>query len=296
MTTASGDRVLVILAAGRARRYGGVKPLAPVGPGGEAVIDLLAGDALSAGFSTIVLVIGPETGPAIRYHVGRCWPGDVDVRFALQEAPLGTVHAVLASTDHLADGAPFGVANADDLYGEAGLALLAEHLSDGGPVNALVAYRLRNAVLGDAPVTRGVCEVDGEGMLRSVVERRQVTAAGGSRFVADDGMEPVELDGDDLVSMNLWGFGPEMLAVMSAAMDQDPNASEDAEVLLPDIVGSVLAGTGHGGIPPVPFRVLVAAGRCVGVTHPEDLPLVQDYLARQIGRGERAATPWTAVS
>ena len=52
---------LVILAAGRARRYGGCKPLAPVGPNGEAVIDLVASDALAAGFDTIVLVLGPAT-------------------------------------------------------------------------------------------------------------------------------------------------------------------------------------------------------------------------------------------
>ncbi|MEI7747152.1 MAG: NTP transferase domain-containing protein, partial [Actinomycetota bacterium] len=56
---------LVILAAGRARRYGGVKPLAPIGPKGEAVIDLLGSDAIEAGFSPIVLVLGNETGPQI---------------------------------------------------------------------------------------------------------------------------------------------------------------------------------------------------------------------------------------
>ena len=54
---------LVILAAGRAKRYGGCKPLAPVGPHGEAVIDLVASDALAAGFGTIVLVLSPSTGP-----------------------------------------------------------------------------------------------------------------------------------------------------------------------------------------------------------------------------------------
>ena len=68
------DPALVILAAGRARRYGGCKPLAPVGPHGEAVIDLVASDAIAAGFGTIVLVLGPSTGPAIRYHVEHTWP------------------------------------------------------------------------------------------------------------------------------------------------------------------------------------------------------------------------------
>jgi len=69
------DLALVILAAGRAKRYGGCKPLAPVGPQGEAVIDLVASDALAAGFGAIVLVLSPSTGPAIRYHVEHTWPG-----------------------------------------------------------------------------------------------------------------------------------------------------------------------------------------------------------------------------
>ncbi len=88
---------LVVLAAGMARRYGGCKPLAPIGPNGEAVIDLLVSDAVAAGFGQIVLVLHPESGPAVRYHVERCWPKSVDVAFAEQRVPLGTVHAVLAA-------------------------------------------------------------------------------------------------------------------------------------------------------------------------------------------------------
>ncbi len=290
-------QVLVVLAAGRARRYGGVKPLAPVGPNGEAVLDLLAGDALAAGFSTIVLVVGPATGPAIRYHVEHAWPSGVDVRFALQEAPLGTVHAVLSSADHLGDGRPFGIANADDLYGRAPLAQLSGHLADGSAAatNALVAFRLRNAVVGDEPVTRGVCEVGPDGLLRAIVERRQVRPFGEGRFVAGDGLDPAELDGDILVSMNLWGFGPEMLEALAAAMDADGEASEDAEVLLPEVVGEVLAGRLRAGDDARRFRVLPSDGRCIGVTHPEDLRLVQAELAGQVGRGERPAGPWSAL-
>ncbi len=88
---------LVVLAAGMARRYGGCKPLAPIGLHGEAVIDLLVSDALSAGFGQIILVVHPETGPAIKYHIERCWPTSVEVSFAEQRLPLGTVHAVLAA-------------------------------------------------------------------------------------------------------------------------------------------------------------------------------------------------------
>jgi hypothetical protein len=295
MSDVGDGPVLVVLAAGRATRYGGVKPLAPVGPAGEPVLDLLCSDALAAGFSTIVIVVGPTSGPAIRYHVERTWPATVDVRFALQEVPLGTVHAVLASSDQLAAGAPFGVANADDVYGESALTLLADHLRKEGSMNALVGYQLQNAVIGHGPVTRGVCETDGDGALVSVIERRKIVPTTGGRFEVGDGLQPALLDGDVLVSTNLWGFGPEMRDLLEAAMDGDPHASEDAEVLLPEVVGSALDGHRPGGIAPSPFRVLETASRCVGVTHNNDVALVQKEIAAQVGEGERPAALWYSI-
>ena len=107
----------------------------------------MASDALAAGFTTIVLVLGPGTGPAIRYHVEHTWPGAVDVRFATQPQPRGTVDAVLSASDHVGD-APYGVGNADDIYGSAACAQLAAHLRAHGDTNALVGYRLADAVIG----------------------------------------------------------------------------------------------------------------------------------------------------
>jgi hypothetical protein len=277
---------LVILAAGRARRYGGCKPLAPVGPHGEAVIDLVASDALAAGFGTIVLVLGPETGPAIRYHVEHTWPGGVDVRFALQAAPLGTVNAVLSASEHVGD-APYGVGNADDIYGQAGCTLLADHLTARADRNALVGYRLADAVIGRAPVTRGICQVAEDGQLLGVDERRQVTATDEGGFVSGDGRQPATLSPDARVSMNLWGFTPAFHQALHAAMAAAVDASEEAEVLLPEVVAHSLAA--HS------FTVLEAEGRCIGVTHPDDLSLVQAELNLQVGQGMRPAKLWASV-
>jgi hypothetical protein len=274
---------LVILAAGRARRYGGVKPLAPVGPRGEAVIDLVASDALAAGFGSIVLVLGPATGPAIRYHVEHTWPAHVDVRFALQDAPLGTAHAVLSASEHVGD-TSYGVGNADDIYGRDACFLLSAHLMALDPTNALVGFRLADAVVGTAPVTRGICQVGPDGQLLRVDERRQVTALGGGRFASADGLEPSELSPDARVSMNLWGFTPAFHKTLQAAMAAATGASEEAEVLLPEVVAESLDAC--------PFTVLPAAGRCIGVTHPDDLELVQGEVARLVGQGARAAALW----
>jgi hypothetical protein len=289
VSEATSGPALVVLAAGQARRYGGCKPLAPVGPGGEAIIDLVASDAIEAGFSTIVLVLNPSTGPEIRYHIEKVWPKALDVRFAEQARPRGTVDAVAAAWGELAAGAPYGVANADDLYGPLPLGLLAAHLVAEPGEPCLVGFPLSLATIGEAPVTRGVCDVSAAGYLVGIDERRLVVPDGPGRFHAGDGRQPAELAGDALVSMNLWGFTsglrPHFEAALAAAGDQS------AEVLLPEVVATAVAGAS----PAARVRVLEATTPCVGVTHPDDLTLVQQAVARQVGRGDRAAEPWSTV-
>jgi Nucleotidyl transferase len=299
---AEGSPVLVMLAAGVARRYGGCKPLAPVGLHGEAVIDLNAGDAVRAGFGLIVLILGPATGPAIEYHVERTWPSSVPVTTALQAVPLGTVHAVLAARAVVGD-RPFAVINADDIYGAANMALLARHLATGAD-HALVSYELRDTVVTADPVTRGMCETDGRGWLRALVERRMVTRHDDGTFTADDGLEPKEPPGDTPVSMNLWGFTPAIWPVLETALDQvHPGLGPDgqvvgvgpvtaAEVLLPEVVGQMVRRAGADGRGAGRVKVLPGSGRCIGVTHADDVPPVRIELAEMVGQGLRPEGPW----
>jgi len=281
---------LVILAAGRARRFGGVKPLAPIGAHGEAVIDLIAGDAIHAGFDKIVLVINPDTGPLIQDHVSLVWPKSVNVDFAIQERPMGTVHAVLAAQHLIDHSAPFAVSNADDLYGAEAFRALAAHLIGVG-TNALVGFRLSNALVGDEPVTRGVCDVGGN-HLDGIAERRHVVAVE-DRFESHDGLNPKVLDPAALVSMNLWGFAPAMWTIFDDAMSAATDASEEAEVLLPEVIGRVVSGDLAVGDQALrDITVLATDSRCVGVTHPGDLSVVQSDIAKQIERGERPTRPF----
>jgi hypothetical protein len=200
---------------------------------------------------------------------------------------------VLAAGDHLPD-QPFGVANADDLYGESAFALLTAHLTSDQPTSALVGFSLRNATIGDAPVTRGVCEVGPDGMLVALHERRQVIPIGDDRFAVKDGESPSELAGDATVSMNLWGFGAHARVALEAAMAAAP--ADRAEVLLPEMVGAQLDEATDDDDPTNRYRVLVAPGRCIGVTHPDDLELVQAQVARMVALGERPAQLWPSTT
>jgi len=294
---------LVVLAAGMARRYGGCKPLAPIGPHGEAVLDLLVGDAVRAGFGRIVLVLHPESGPAIRYHVERTWPGAVDVAFAEQRLPLGTVHAVLAAEGALEPGTAFGVSNADDVYGQVAMGLLADQLRSGAAEHVLVGFDLASTVATPDPVTRGVCTVGPDGLLVSLDERRQVHPAGDGTFVSDDGLEPKELAGDLPASVNLWGFQSGIWDVFHRAMaasglDEEAllaqvaagGAVPKAEVLLPEVISTMVAdGVG------LPVRVVPTDAKLVGVTHAADLPVVSAELARQVAWGIRPSALWAGV-
>lgn len=292
---------LVVLAAGLARRYGGCKPLAPIGPNGEAVIDLLVSDALASGFGQVVLVLHPETGPAIRYHVQECWPASVDVAFCEQRLPLGTVHAVLAARPALGRDQSFAVANADDVYGETAMGLLARQLDGGTDEHALIGYELASTVATDDPVTRGICTVDPAGHLVGLTERRHVTRNGPGRpLTADDGLDPAELAGDLPASVNLWGFRPDIWEVFATAMDASGLDEEalvasvagggevpKAEVLLPEVVSAMVAkGVG------LPVRVVTTDAKLIGVTHAADLPVVSAELARQVAWGIRPARLW----
>jgi hypothetical protein len=302
--TEGGAPALVVLAAGMARRYGGCKPLAPIGPGGEAVIDLLVSDAVAAGFGRIVLVLHPETGPAIRYHVERCWPTSVDVHFAEQRLPLGTVHAVLAARTALGEGTSFAVSNADDIYGEKAMGLLVNQLRSGVREHVLIGYHLSATVATDDPVTRGICEVDQNGYLRALNERRQVTRHDhGRSFTSEDGLEPSKLDGSQPASVNLWGFQSAIWEVFDSAMKSsglDEQALLEAvaagadipkaEVLLPEVVATMVAN--QDGLP---VRVIVTDEKLVGVTHAADLPVVSAELARQVAWGIRPSRLWSGI-
>jgi MobA-like NTP transferase domain len=312
MVGATDAPPLLVLAGGLAKRYGGCKPLAPVGVHGEAVIDLTVSDALSAGFGEVVMVLGPQSYSAIRYHVRECWPSSVSVSFALQPLPLGTAHALLCGRELLPD-EPFGVVNADDIYGVPALRRLVEHLRnrsvDGVAQHALVSFALRNTVVSDKPVTRGTCMVGNGRRLDGIVERRKVTMHDDGHFTSSDGLEPSDLDPDTPVSVNLWGFSTSIWPVLDKAVTTaqpgvDPDGSvrderavdEAAEVLLPEVVNAMVTGRGPVHDERAEGVVVVEGpGRCLGVTHAEDMPVVRNDLAAMTGQGLRPEELWEAA-
>ncbi len=303
MTRTDGP-TLVVLAAGLARRYGGCKPLAPAGPHGEAVIDLLASDALASGFGRIVLVLHPETGPAIRYHVERCWPQGVDVAFAEQRLPLGTVHAVLAARRAIEPDRAFAVANADDVYGETAMRLLVDHLSQSSGEHLLVAYRLQidggHRRPGHTRHLRGRPGRAPRGPHRAAPGCPGTTVActspprtEESRPSSTGTCPPRSTCGASIPTSGRCSTSAMARSGLDeqAIVDQVASGAPvpKAEVLLPEVVAAMV--TDGGGA----VRVVTTDAHLVGVTHAADLPVVSAELARQTAMGIRPSRLWEAV-
>ncbi len=275
---------LVVLAAGMGSRYGGLKQIDPMGPSGETVMDYSVYDAIRAGFERIVFVIRKDFEDAFRERITCSVASKVDVRYAFQELddlptgvtapagrskPWGTAHAVRAAR-HEVDG-PFAVINADDFYGADAFRQLASFFqrADGGLQNgAMVGFQLGETLSEYGTVSRGICRTDEEGFLREVSEATDIQASEDSS-VSGKGPDgsPLKLSTNTLVSMNFWGFQPEIFKVMESVFSEflaGQGDTLDSEWYLPDLVtGLIDSREGR-------FKVLPAEGQWFGVTYPED--------------------------
>ncbi len=295
---------LVILAAGIGSRYGGLKQVDPVGPGGEIVIDYSIYDALRVGFEKIVFVIRRDIEEAFRATIGQKFEERADVHYVFQELdalpdgftvpadrtkPWGTGHAVLVARDVIDE--PFAVINADDFYGQRAYQLLHDHLAhvEDESTYALVGFALRNTLSEFGSVARGICTVDPDHYLRSVVELTAIERDG-ERAISHqpDGTRTI-LTGDEWVSMNMWGFTPSLMGYLESGFEAFLRNGADnpkAEYFLPAAIdGLIQTNT-------VRTRVLPTPDSWFGVTYQEDKPHVVRSVQELIAKGVYPQRLW----
>jgi NDP-sugar pyrophosphorylase family protein len=288
---------LLILAAGLGSRYGGLKQLDSVGPAGETILDYAVFDAVRAGFGRVVFVIRRDFEAAFRTQVAARYAGRVAVDFVFQaidalpagfappagrEKPWGTGHAVWCARDAIHE--PFAVIGADDFFGRDAFQKLAKFLentkrqtpnakqTEPAPF-CMVGYRLDRTLSEHGTVSRGVCEVGADGLLRGIVERTAIDPAQ---------LGPGGLRGDATVSMNCFGFTPALFPALDAQLGEFLRAAGgDAkrEFYLPAVVSAMIA-RGDATV-----RVLPTPGEWFGITHRGDRPRVVAALAALVQHG-----------
>ena len=284
---------LLIMAAGLGSRYGGDKQIDGIGPNGEILMQYSIFDAIEAGFEKIVFVIKPQYRELIEGICSGLGKKGIEIEFVYQDfsslpefynvpaervKPFGTVHAVLCAKDVINE--PFAVINADDYYGKDAFEVMQKKLValEVGEAT-MVAYRLKNTVSLNGGVTRGICKVDG-GMLASVTETYSITVD--EKGIIKDS-EAGLLDGEALVSMNMWGFRGDIFADLESEFNSFlaslPAEEIKKEYALPTFVDNMIRSD--------MLKVWVLSTDAVwfGVTYKEDRAYVAGELKKMHDSG-----------
>lgn len=282
---------LVIMAAGMGSRFGGRKQMEPVDKEGHSIIDFSMYDARRAGFRDLVFIIKREHDALFRERIGNRMERFFNVEYVYQELtdipagctvpdgrvkPWGTGQAIACCRNVLHG--PFAVINSDDFYGRTAFSEIYEFLrtNDDEHCYAMVGYRVRNTVTEFGSVARGVCEVQ-NGMLMGITERTKIYQRGDHAAYTEDGEHFVDLPGDTIVSMNIWGFTQptvsEFWTRLGAFFEKEvPLDPLKREFYLPSVVNQQLEeGTAR-------VRVLPCEEVWHGVTYREDLASVKEAI------------------
>ena len=293
---------LLVLAAGMGSRYGGLKQLDPVGPADETIIDFSVFDARRAGFGKIVFVIRKDLQESFKRTIGSRFEKHVAVDYVFQEVdklipgvtvpegrtkPWGTTHAILMAANVIHE--PFAVINADDFYGEGSYRVLAHHLQSGSPDYAMVGFVLRNTLSDFGTVGRGVCNVGEDGYLKCITELRAIEREGMRITNIDDEGQETALNGTETVSMNMWGFTPQIFGQLHEQFQRFLKwyANDlSAECYIPSTINTLIQ-SGEARV-----KVLRSGDAWFGMTYREDHPRVEQSLLRLIEGGAYPRKLW----
>jgi hypothetical protein len=206
--------------------------------------------------------------------------------------PWGTGHAILAARRVVR--APFLVINADDFYGASAYRVAAAFLRAGEPSPparwAMVGYHLANTLSEHGTVSRGVCAVGPDGLLRDIVERTALAPCdGGARETGPDGAER-RYPGETPVSMNFWAFTPALLEHLAERFARFLAASGrdlKSEFYIPAVVKELM-DEGRATV-----RVLDSPDPWFGLTYREDRDAVAARLRALVERGDYPPRLWT---
>jgi dTDP-glucose pyrophosphorylase len=291
--------ILVVMAAGMGSRFGGPKQITPMDDRGHILIDYSLYDARRAGFERVIFIVKKEMENDFNDVIGRRLEKHFDMKLAYQRLdalppgfslpegrvkPWGTAHAVLSAKDYI--DANFAVINADDFYGADAFKSVYGFLLDGASArrHALVGYKVGNTLTENGHVARGVCRVE-DGRLTEVTERTHIEARPGGAAYTEDGEHFTFIPADTIVSMNLWGFGREMIDEIDARFA--PWLRENiavnpfkCEYYVPYAVNAVLSE----GVAEV--SVMSTNDKWYGVTYPNDMPGVRQALAQMRAEGK----------
>jgi UTP-glucose-1-phosphate uridylyltransferase len=297
---------LLILAAGMGSRYGGLKQIDSIGVNGATILDYSVYDALRAGFGKVVLLIRKSIETDFKavfeerfknlpveyvFQENDMMPEEFASQGISRQKPWGTAHAIWCARKVIHE--PFTVINADDFYGAGAFQVISNYLQNIDNQSneyCMVGYYLKNTLSEAGSVARGVCSSDSEGFLTQVIERFDIHRLDGKDIICDVNKHPIFLTGDELVSMNFWGFSPTIFDYCEELfidfLVQGNGDNPKSEFYIPSVVNYLI----NKQIAKV--KVLSSADEWIGVTYAADKEIATQKIKTLVGEGKYPANLW----
>lgn len=295
---------LLILAAGMASRYGSMKQIDGFGPNGETIIDYSIHDAIKAGFGKISFIIREEFLDSFKSIFEPKLEGKVETDYIFQTfdlkkygidkeieraKPWGTGHAILEAQKQINE--PFCVINADDFYGNEAFKNMVDFLTKeaNATTYSIVGYKIGNTLSENGSVSRGVCQTDAAGNMSEINERTKVYRKNGQIVYENEDGSTHPLADDTPVSMNFWGFTPDVFPITEQLFIDFVHQNEDkpkAEFFIPLIADYLIKQKIAN------FKVIPTDAKWFGVTYKEDKETVQESINKLVENGTYPTKLW----
>lgn len=294
---------MLVMAAGMGSRYGGIKQVDGFGPNGETIMDYSLHDALRAGFNKVVFIVRDEILDTVRNMFLPRLEGKCEVHFVIQSAdkfvpqqfrhiqrskPWGTTHAMLCGKEVISE--PFAVINADDFYGFSAFRALADFLRNAPPDNhCMVGYRLQDVLSENGSVSRGYATADASGRLVSLTELTKIQREG-NQIIARENTGDRILDPIAPVSMNCWGFLPEVFDLCEEFFVEflEKNAANPAAEYYIALMVTAMIECQRGVV-----HIIPGGETWFGVTYREDREAVATNIRKMVETGHYPTPLWS---
>lgn len=250
---------LIVLAATMGNKYGGLKQLEGIGPNGETILDYSIYDAIKVGFNKVIFVISRYFEEDFKTKVSKKYEDLIEIDYVFQEVEIvaaeqrnpkrtllwGSAHALLMC-ESIVRG-PFGVINAVNFYQRESFELLYNYLQkakDAQYQYFMISFRLANVLAESGGVTRGICEIDENNQLKSVVDQSGIERVGGDSMFLNEYNKWIRLDEKTFVSMNMWGFTDKIFKDLKIAFENFIAVHGNdvkAHYSIPNFINSIIA-------------------------------------------------------
>ena len=138
---------------------------------------------------------------------------------------------------------------------------------------------------------RGVLQLDDEGALQDIVEFKRIEREDNHAVNRDSEGRQMKLTGNEIVSMNMWGFTPAHIRATCAKASREVpelhGADLNAECYLPSTVNDLIhEGKAH-------VKVLRSGDSWFGVTYREDREHAVESIRRLVESGAYPERLWS---